>query len=89
MSTQPTSSSSPQVIKRMEKEILKEGKAEERNVKNAIQGLSNAEKSQTMAQKVRDAVDISASSDKGDRMQEKRSVWCRKPKRRNLPPSRF
>ncbi|KAG5641796.1 hypothetical protein DXG03_004182 [Asterophora parasitica] len=42
---------SPKIIKKMEKEIAKEGKAEESRVKHTLNDLSSAEKAHTKAEK--------------------------------------
>jgi hypothetical protein len=48
-----TQSASPTIIKKMEKEIVKEGKTEENLVKHAMKDLSSTEKAQAKAHKVR------------------------------------
>lgn len=47
-----TQSTSPQVIKKLEKEIAKEGKTEESHIKHVMKELSSTEKAQAKAHKV-------------------------------------
>lgn len=47
-----TQSISPEVLKKLEKEIAKEGKTEENLVKHAMKELSSTEKAQAKAHKV-------------------------------------
>ncbi|TFK74461.1 hypothetical protein BDN72DRAFT_789288 [Pluteus cervinus] len=60
-----SSGTSPDIIKRVETEIAKEGKAEENNLKHAVKDMSNIERAQTKALKAaRKAEDTLAKTEK-------------------------